>query len=71
MDATTDAVGSITSYLEVFMSAHNKTQFGSKAACTRGDVFIYLHRANGSPTVKIKNWFLDLKRTCPHYKAVL
>lgn len=53
------------------MSAFNKTQFGPKAACTRGDVFTYLYRANGSPNVKIKNWFPDLKSTDSYYKAAL
>ncbi len=53
------------------MTGINKSQFAPKAACTRGDVFIYLYRANGSPTVKIKNWFPDVKSTDPYYKAVL
>ena len=53
------------------MSAFNKTQFGPKAACTCGDVFTYLYRANGSPNVKIKNWFPDLKSTDSYYKAAL
>lgn len=53
------------------MTGINKSQFAPKVACTRGDVFIYLYRANGSPTVKIKNWFPDVKSTDPYYKAVL
>lgn len=54
-----------------YMTGISKTEFGPKLSCTRGDVLIYLYRANGSPTPPSLNWFADVKSTDPFYKAAL
>lgn len=54
-----------------YMTGITKTEFGPKLSCTRGDVLIYLYKANGSPTPQSKNWFSDVRSTDPYYKAAL
>lgn len=53
------------------MTGINSTKFSPKASCTRGDVFTYLYKANGSPTPQSKNWFTDVKSTDTFYKPAL
>ena len=53
------------------MTGINKTKFSPNVACTRGDVFTYLYKANGSPMTQSKNWFADVKSTDTFYKPAL
>ena len=53
------------------MTGINSTKFAPKASCTRGDVFTYLYKANGSPLTQSKNWFADVKSTDTFYKPAL
>ncbi|MGN0311947.1 MAG: S-layer homology domain-containing protein [Lachnospiraceae bacterium] len=53
------------------MTGINSTKFSPKASCTRGEVFTYLYKANGSPMTQSKNWFADVKSTDTFYKPAL
>lgn len=53
------------------MTGINSREFSPKASCTRGDVFTYLYKANGSPMTQSKNWFADVKSTDTFYKPAL
>lgn len=55
------------------MSPLNSDEFRPTVACTKGEVFEYIYKANGSPRTglkDIKNWFVDLKSTDSYYYAV-
>lgn len=55
------------------MKPLNSNEFRPTVACTKGEVFEYIYKANGSPRTGlkgIKNWFVDLKSTDSYYYAV-
>ena len=55
------------------MKPLNSNEFRPTVACTKGEVFEYIYKANGSPRTGlkgIKNWFVDLKSTDSYYNAV-
>ena len=55
------------------MKPLNSDEFRPNVACTKGEVFEYIYKANGSPRTglkDIKNWFVDLKSTDSYYYAV-
>lgn len=55
------------------MKPLNSDEFRPNVACTKGEVFEYIYKANGSPRTGlkgIKNWFVDLKSTDSYYYAV-
>lgn len=55
------------------MKPLNSDEFRPTVACTKGEVFEYIYKANGSPRTGlkgIKNWFVDLKSTDSYYYAV-
>ena len=55
------------------MKPLNSNEFRPTVACTKGEVFEYIYKANGSPRTglkDIKNWFVDLKSTDSYYYAV-
>ena len=54
------------------MKPLNSKEFRPTVACTKGEVFEYIYKANGSPRTgfkDIKNWFVDLKSTDSYYYA--
>lgn len=55
------------------MKPLNSKEFRPTVACTKGEVFEYIYKANGAPRTGfkgIKNWFVDLKSTDSYYYAV-
>lgn len=61
------AVAWVTS--KAYMEGINETEFGSKMACTRGDVLAYLYYANGLPKPSGQGMFVDVRPGDPYYNV--